>query len=114
MSNPFLEAAKAGDLPTIKLMLAENPGRITELGEQGSTALLLAAALGQLETVMWLLRAGGANMGEVDNYGNSALLVPLLMGSWKLSAGCCRKEKQAGHCKMVINTERRWGKHRKL
>jgi hypothetical protein len=31
MSNPFLVAAKVGDLPMTKLMLAENPARITEV-----------------------------------------------------------------------------------
>jgi ankyrin repeat protein len=46
MSNPFLEAARAGDLPTIKLMLAENPALITEMDEDGSTALLLVLKMG--------------------------------------------------------------------
>jgi ankyrin repeat protein len=41
MSTPFLVAAKVGDLPAIELMLAENPARITEVDENGSTALLL-------------------------------------------------------------------------
>jgi hypothetical protein len=41
MSNPFLEAAKVGDLPSIKLMLAENSARITEVDDEyESTAML--------------------------------------------------------------------------
>jgi ankyrin repeat protein len=54
-----LEAAEAGDLHTIQLMLAENPAGITEVDEDGGTALLLASAFGQLETVMWSLSEGG-------------------------------------------------------
>jgi hypothetical protein len=46
MSNPFLEAAEVGDLPTIKLMLAENPARMTEVDEQGGTCMLLTAEHG--------------------------------------------------------------------
>jgi hypothetical protein len=40
MSSAFLEAAEAGDLPAIKLMLAENPGKITEVDERRSTVML--------------------------------------------------------------------------
>jgi ankyrin repeat protein len=73
--NPFLEAADAGDLPAIKLRLAENPERITEMDEYGSTVLLLAAYSGNVETVMWLLREGDADIGDVDVYGHSALIL---------------------------------------
>jgi hypothetical protein len=52
MSNAFLEAAMAGDLPTIKLMLQESPARITEVDDRWCTALLLAASAGMLETVI--------------------------------------------------------------
>jgi ankyrin repeat protein len=92
MSNPFLEAAKAGDLPTIKLMLAESPERITEVDETGGNCLLHAAEHGQLETVMWLLREGGASVGEVDEDGNTALIVAANSGQletvmWLLMEG---------------------------
>jgi ankyrin repeat protein len=74
MSNAFLEAAMAGDLPKIKQMLAENPARITEVEEGGNTALHLAAAFGQLVTVIWLLQKGGARVGERNLRQSSALL----------------------------------------
>jgi hypothetical protein len=73
MSNPFLEAAKAGDLPSIKLMLGESPARITEVDDGGNTALILAAEHGQLESVKWLLKEGGASIVEADD-GHSALI----------------------------------------
>jgi hypothetical protein len=92
MSNAFLEAVKAGDLPTIKLMLEENPARITEVDIQGSTALICSAAFGQLESVKWLLQEGGASIGEVDDDGNSALICAAQYGEletvkWLLKEG---------------------------
>jgi ankyrin repeat protein len=55
------------------------------------------AEKGMLETVMWLLREGGANIGEVEEDGDSALILAVFGKSEvvKLSAGCCRKGKQA-------------------
>jgi ankyrin repeat protein len=74
MSNAFLGAAISGDLPATKLMLAEDPERITEVDERGSNALLLSAEHGRLETVRWCLDEGVASIGDVDNHGSTALI----------------------------------------
>jgi hypothetical protein len=65
MSNIFLEGAKAEDLPSIALMLAENPARITEVDRQGNISLLLAAQFGELTTTQYLLEHGGADIGDM-------------------------------------------------
>jgi ankyrin repeat protein len=71
MSNPFLEAAEAGDLPSIKLILSE----VAEIGgELRGIAMLLASAYGWLEIVVSLLREGGASIEARYPYEDSALL----------------------------------------
>jgi hypothetical protein len=88
MSNLLWEVAEVGDLPAIKLMLAENP----EMKKHVNTILLEASGVGELETVKWLLREGGASIGYTDNDGDTALICAAQNGGvevvrWLLRVG---------------------------
>lgn len=69
------EAARTGDLPLIKSMLAKDPGQLEKKdGEFGATPLHWAALKGHTEVVRFLLDAG-ANPTAVNRDGESPLKV---------------------------------------
>jgi hypothetical protein len=68
------DAARDGDLATIKRLLADGTASIDERTEDGNTALTLAAGGGQIATIKWLLEFGGSSISEKCRLGRTALI----------------------------------------
>jgi hypothetical protein len=88
------EAARRGDLATIKRLVASNGASVTGRSPAGVTALITASAHGQVAIVKYLL-ARGASIAERSNGGFTALLAAALGNRFVLmqylleEAGAC-------------------------
>jgi ankyrin repeat protein len=70
--GPIFEAAYAGDLETIKMLLGGNPSLVSSKDAAGDTPLHFAALKGHKDVVVVLL-AYGAEVNAKDNYADTAL-----------------------------------------
>jgi ankyrin repeat protein len=68
----FLEAAKTGDLGSVKSLFKDNPSLILSKDREGSTAFMLAAWKGNKDVTEWLL-VNNADVNAKSNDGSSAL-----------------------------------------
>jgi hypothetical protein len=114
--SKLLWASMAGDLVTIKRVLAEGTARIDDTDQFGDTALLLSAQHGHLDCVKWLLQEGGSKCTEADRFGCTALLWASQRGhldvvKWLLQDGgshiaetdrddCCALLLACAHCRL--------------
>ena len=78
------QAAAAGKLQEVRLMLRKNPELVNGADEQGRSALWLAAAAGQLEVVAEISKLGG-NLDHVDADGASALYAACHRGATEVA-----------------------------
>lgn len=76
--NYFFDAARTGDLPMLKEIIAAKFDLNTR-DEKGFTALILAAYHGKDEAVKLLMTAG-ADPCAADNHGNTALMGAIFKG----------------------------------
>jgi hypothetical protein len=78
----LLKAAGAGDLAEVQRLLREGAS-LTEMGQNGMTALLWAVKNGHFSLVRWLIKESGLSVTEVDENGETALLTALVMAACK-------------------------------
>ncbi|EER16169.1 ankyrin repeat domain containing protein [Perkinsus marinus ATCC 50983] len=78
--NPFIEAAKAGDVDRLKELLKDPKHKVDQKDPAGMTALMHAAKNSYLD-VCKALSEGGARFSAKDNAGETALMMAAKNGS---------------------------------
>ena len=87
--QPLIEAARRGDLPSVRLLLAKSDVNATDVN--GSTALHVAVEGNGIE-IAQLLIAAGANTKAISRYG----VAPLLLAATKGNARMIEQLLEAG------------------
>jgi ankyrin repeat protein len=78
--GPIHDAAKAGDLVKVKVLLKENPELVSIKDSNGNTPLHLAAGVGHKDVPKWLL-ANKADANARDTYRDTPLHAAARIGN---------------------------------
>lgn len=84
----ILEAAKNGDLETIKRLLKDKPTEAKELDSDGRSALHFAAINGHTELVEWLVKNNVLPIDIKDKEGRTAFFESCFYKHWDTASVC--------------------------